>query len=402
MTPPLPAQIPQVPSTIRPLTTTTTTTTTPTSRSFLHSTPNNSISESMGMEIFSPISVNNVSTTTTTTVANNNNHNNNNNKPRQQVFKLEPKSKMSAEEIFAAIHKSKKRLNINEKKESGPSNEAGSRNSWSPSNPDSASRPAAVSGAGSRQSWACDRLGPVQPTTRLAFKQLLLQQGSKSQPLGSSPVSAVEQLRASKNTPPPNPLPPPPPITPPTSHLHHHYHHHRIHSPRSPWRLMSPRSEILSSTIPEEEEKSASPPERTPAHVVLNRHVRRPLEIEFNRQVEQEQLSPSNIKENFNTLQIQEPPNNHPKRATHINSTYPFYNNNNNRNNNNNNITADAKLTMKLARQRFFQNNTISSSTTTTTTTAPAAATLQITNTRSALTPLDRCSPSKFSLETAL
>ncbi|PSN41639.1 hypothetical protein C0J52_24808 [Blattella germanica] len=264
-----------------------------------------------------------------------------------------PKTSMTSEEIFAAIHKSKKRMNIktdsdNYSRSNSPScssmtsispgssessvqgigrsvtpvksvpetgafnvdNSPGSRHSWSPNSGeyyDFYSRferrtPSPVTSPGSRQSWAGDRLGPRQPTSRNDFKRLLLQHGSKSNPHagnGSSNgrISAVEQLRltrqqklgATSNGAVSNTYAPRSPAEKRTvtSKL--------LTSPRSNtgWRFASPRSDVLSSTILEdcaEEEKASRSPQdsptskhtnQAPASSFGNTSVRRPLNLSF-------------------------------------------------------------------------------------------------------------------------
>lgn len=215
------------------------------------------------------------------------------------------KSTMSNEELYAVIHKSKKRMNIEteetprsspvtveteQPRQSVKSPETGylgdksrSRLSWSPSkgeyvdfnsdidklSPPNESR--------SRQSWACsERKGQKsKQTSTIDFKRLLLQKSSSSTP---KKLSAVEQLKLSKqqikptqtktqsdmsildlsgsprglvnrrlfNNGPDSPSRDPKP-TP------------KILSPRSQWRFASPRSDVLSSTILEDCREDESP-----------------------------------------------------------------------------------------------------------------------------------------------
>ncbi|CAG2056448.1 unnamed protein product [Timema podura] len=222
-----------------------------------------------------------------------------------------PKTTMTAEEIFAAIHKSKKRLNIKSDMDSvsrstSPScssmtsvspvssetslnggktvtnniaeNGGRSRHSWSPNNNSGEyydfyrhyenKSPSPNTSPGSRQSWSSERLGPRQQTSRNDFKRLLLQHGSKSNPshtLGSSNgrISAVEQLKLSRQQ----------KLNKQTNgHLPRSPAEKRTNgsklltSPRSlaNWRFSSPRTDVLSSTILEdcaEEENASSSPE---------------------------------------------------------------------------------------------------------------------------------------------
>jgi len=240
-----------------------------------------------------------------------------------------PKTSMTSEEIFAAIHKSKKRLNIRTNSDSysrsdspscssltslspgssessvvgigrsitpvkgGPEtgsfngdNSVGSRHSWSPNSGeyfDFYSRferrtPSPVTSPGSRQSWACDRLGPRQQTSRNDFKRLLLQQGAAGTGNSGRRISAVEQLRltgqqkvgelSSDGTVSNSCIPrSPAEKRTSTSKL--------LQSPRSnaTWRFASPRTDVLSSTILEdcaEEEDASSSPQHSPAMQHMN------------------------------------------------------------------------------------------------------------------------------------
>lgn len=224
------------------------------------------------------------------------------------------KSTMTNDELYAMIHKSKKKLNIRtedvdrnspvpsaaslspcnsmqslsgrstpvKQPETGYIGDARNRNSWSPNNDNCNVVGKALSAeAGSRQSWACsDRIGPKQ-TSRLDFKKLLLQHGSKSNvmPNSNNKISAVEQLKLTKNQPVPakqapsmnildlsssprslvnrklpNVAPGSPNKTPekqrPVS---------KLMSPRSNWRFANPRSDVLSSTILEDCREDESP-----------------------------------------------------------------------------------------------------------------------------------------------
>lgn len=176
------------------------------------------------------------------------------------------KSKMTAEEIFAAIHKSKKKLNIKddaENRSESPSSSSLSpdgsekslpcrsreRSSWSPNTSDTDLK---RNEARSRRSW----IGGSTPIN--SFKKLLLQQGSKNSPSKDFRISAVEQLKLSKQ------------VnrkssddnsrnnvmsrsggvgrqeakTPPRTMLNNRSRHQ--------WRFASPRTDVLSSTIPED------------------------------------------------------------------------------------------------------------------------------------------------------
>ena len=179
------------------------------------------------------------------------------------------KSTMSNEELFAAIHKSKKRLNIrlneNENENEnlplcGSMNSlmktpAGTRHSWSPeSHQKAAEVPTTVQ----------------SPTSRMDFKRLLLQQSVKANPMR---LSAAEQLKLSRqqcqqqlqqSSPNANQSP-----------------LAKVLSPRSVWRFQTPRTDVLSSTIIEDtaaEEKAMKPsPENTSPISRLN--LRRQLDL---------------------------------------------------------------------------------------------------------------------------
>ncbi|XP_019697098.1 uncharacterized protein LOC105183292 isoform X2 [Harpegnathos saltator] len=161
------------------------------------------------------------------------------------------KSTMSNEELFAAIHKSKKRLNIklNDNNENvspyGSMNSlvktpAGTRHSWSPESQKAPEIPTTVQ----------------SPTSRMDFKRLLLQQSVKTGPVRRS---AAEQLQMSRNQcqqQQQQPLP-----------NAHQSPLAKVLSPRSVWRFQTPRTDVLSSTIIEDtaaEEKAMKPsPENT-------------------------------------------------------------------------------------------------------------------------------------------
>ncbi|XP_024944911.1 mucin-4 isoform X3 [Cephus cinctus] len=174
------------------------------------------------------------------------------------------KSTMSNEELFAAIHKSKRRLNIRDDGESlspcGSMNslvqtQVGTRHSWSPESqkvpevPQTVQKPSA--------------------TSRLDFKRLLLQQSVKT---GPTRLSAAEQLKLSRQQ-----------GLQQQHHHHHHHHHHqqpqqnvqqtppvKVLSPRSVWRFQTPRTDVLSSTIIEDaaaEEKAMKPSPENPSPI---------------------------------------------------------------------------------------------------------------------------------------
>lgn len=197
------------------------------------------------------------------------------------------KSTMTNDELYAVIHRSKKKLNIktdfntpepvttiepSHKPETGYLKPQ-TRSSWSPNYEEL--RSADLDKPGSRQSWACnDRLGTKKQTSRIDFKKLLLQHNSKT-PVQTSKMSAVEQLRLSKDQPKKTQSPiqiadlsaspkslgkkfngPTEPTSPERKQ--------KIMSPRSAWRFANPRSDVLSSTIHEdcrEEENNSN--ERT-------------------------------------------------------------------------------------------------------------------------------------------
>lgn len=261
-----------------------------------------------------------------------------------------PRTSMTSEEIFVAIHKSKKRLNIKTDCSSyscshspscssltslspgssessihgigrsvtpvkvGPEtgsfnddNSAGSRHSWSPNSGeyfDFYSRferktPSPVTSPGSRQSWACDRLGPRQHTSRNDFKRLLLQQGAAGSGNSGGRISAVEQLKLTRQQ---------KQGTLPSSGTVSNSYTPRspaekrtgtsklLQSPRSNtlWRFASPRTDVLSSTIledcAEEEDASNSPqhskptPQLPPASAsVGHSSVQRSLNLSFDK-----------------------------------------------------------------------------------------------------------------------
>ncbi|XP_018369893.1 PREDICTED: uncharacterized protein LOC108765602 [Trachymyrmex cornetzi] len=162
------------------------------------------------------------------------------------------KSTMSNQELFAAIHKSKKKLNIklneNDNENLSP---CGSMNSL------------VKTPAGTRHSWspesqkASSEISTVQsPTSRMDFKRLLLQQSVKTNPMR---LSAAEQLKLSRQQ-----CQQQPQQSSPNTHQSPLA---KVLSPRSVWRFQTPRTDVLSSTIIEDtaaEEKAMKPsPENT-------------------------------------------------------------------------------------------------------------------------------------------
>lgn len=211
------------------------------------------------------------------------------------------KSTMSNEELYAMIHKSKKKMNIKtddlvespassvsnlspslsgrstptKQPETGYLGEARSRNSWSPNSDN-------VLDAASKQTWSCsDRLGTKQ-TSRLDFKKLLLQHGSKTNIISkpAKKLSAVEQLKISRNQGAQQQIatvkqPPAMNIldlsSSPRGLVHRKLSNvapgspekqrppSKLLSPRSNWRFANPRSDVLSSTILEDCREDESP-----------------------------------------------------------------------------------------------------------------------------------------------
>ncbi|XP_038223243.1 uncharacterized threonine-rich GPI-anchored glycoprotein PJ4664.02 isoform X2 [Zerene cesonia] len=224
------------------------------------------------------------------------------------------KSTMTNEELYAVIHKSKKKLNIKEvpdrvdspalstvslspvssetslysktsqrHPETGYLGEPKSRMSWSPA--DKYSALPNTFGIQKQETTCADRFGPIQQTSRLDFKKLLLQHSVKLNTLSpqnkSNKLSAVEQLKISKEkiqapvTPPGHrsqinilDLSSSPkiyaqrkiikssnqPLSPGRTNalLKDHKNTPKILlSPKSQWRFSSPRSDVLSTPIPE-------------------------------------------------------------------------------------------------------------------------------------------------------
>lgn len=259
---------------------------------------------------------------------------------------------MTNEELYAVIHKSKKKLNIKDPDraespalstlslspvhsevslygknpqrypETGYLGESRNRSSWSPA--DKQSFPTIVPtfpyGVQRQETTCADRYGPTAQTSRLDFKKLLLQHSVKLNTLSpqvkSKKLSAVEQLKISREklqTQPPvpqgnrshvnildlsgspktysqrkviklNPQPASPGRT--GALIKEHKNMPKILlSPKSQWRFSSPRSDVLSSPIPEvynEDENSNSsgekidtspknPPSKT-VPIVTNQH----------------------------------------------------------------------------------------------------------------------------------
>ncbi|KAM3967284.1 NHS actin remodeling regulator GUK-holder [Aphomia sociella] len=240
------------------------------------------------------------------------------------------KSTMTNEELYAVIHKSKKKLNIKDSAERAESpalstislspvssetslytkgtqrhpetgylGDPRSRMSWSPADKQHLP-PYPNSGVQKQETTSCaDRYGPVPQTSRLDFKKLLLQHSVKLNTLQSqnktNKLSAVEQLKISKEkvqlplTPTTNrtqmnildlsgspktytqrkiikanPQPASPGRT--GALIKEHKNTPKILlSPKSQWRFSSPRSDVLSTPIPEvnnEDENSNSSGER--------------------------------------------------------------------------------------------------------------------------------------------
>uniref|UniRef100_A0A6P7GUT1 Uncharacterized protein LOC114346713 n=2 Tax=Diabrotica virgifera virgifera TaxID=50390 RepID=A0A6P7GUT1_DIAVI len=213
------------------------------------------------------------------------------------------KSTMSNEELYAVIHKSKKKMNIEAEdsprsspltvqetsKKQTKSPETGyigdksrSRLSWSPSKGeyidfnediDKLSPP---NDSRTRQSWACsDRKPKPKQTSTLDFKRLLLQKSSSNSP---KKLSAVEQLKMSKQQIKPSPQKLQPEMNildlsaSPRSLVNRKFMHNppgspnreqkpltKVLSPRSQWRFASPRSDVLSSPILEDCREDESP-----------------------------------------------------------------------------------------------------------------------------------------------
>jgi hypothetical protein len=229
------------------------------------------------------------------------------------------KSTMTNEELYAVIHKSKKKLNIKDAPERAESpalstislspvssetslyskgsqrhpetgylGDPRTRMSWSPADKPLMHTPAPISsmyGIQKQESTCADRYGPMSQTSRLDFKKLLLQHSVKLNTLSpqskTNKLSAVEQLKLSKEKPQvpltqavnksqinilnlsgspktythrkimkPNPQPASPGRT--GALIKEHKNTPKILlSPKSQWRFSSPRSDVLSTPIPE-------------------------------------------------------------------------------------------------------------------------------------------------------
>lgn len=264
------------------------------------------------------------------------------------------KSTMTNEELYAVIHKSKKKLNIKDNPdraespapstislspvnsesslyvkgsqrhpETGYLGDPRNRVSWSPSEKQSyTNAPSSPYFVQKQETTCADRYGPVPQTSRLDFKKLLLQHSVKLNTLSpqtkSTKLSAVEQLKISKEK-----IQNPPPQQAQTNRsqinlldlsgspktyaqrkvikpnnaqnvspgrtgalIKEHKNTPKILlSPKSQWRFSSPRSDVLSTPIPEaynEDENSNSsgekhdtPPNNPPSKtvpIVTNQH----------------------------------------------------------------------------------------------------------------------------------
>ncbi|XP_045467782.1 uncharacterized protein LOC123676115 isoform X2 [Harmonia axyridis] len=231
------------------------------------------------------------------------------------------KSTMSNEELYAVIHKSKKKMNIKTEEENRSSPvpnientaahiekvktpESGylgdkirTRLSWSPNSQNEVEDPVdprcPPNESRSRQSWACNDRKKAAQTSRLDFKKLLLLKSSNLLSTNKKP-SAVEQLKLSKQQIQQRPFSPP--IQPPDMNILELSGSPRslvnrrfanppgspkntadklkppkLMSPRSQWRFASPRSDVLSSTILEDcrEDEINSSGEKKPSPVRL-------------------------------------------------------------------------------------------------------------------------------------
>lgn len=223
------------------------------------------------------------------------------------------KSTMTNEELYAVIHKSKKKLNIKDPEraaspalstislspvnsesslygkgtqrhpETGYLGDPRTRNSWS--HVDQPGLPIHSQAANRFQkpeTTCADRFGPAPHTSRLDFKRLLLQHSVKLNTLApqtkSNKLSAVEQLKLSRDKAPSpvanksqinildlsgspktythrkvmKPVPQPAsPVRTNTLIKEHKSSAKTLLSPKSQWRFSSPRSDVLSSPIPE-------------------------------------------------------------------------------------------------------------------------------------------------------
>lgn len=227
------------------------------------------------------------------------------------------KSTMSNEELYAIIHKSKKKMNIQtedidrgspsftnngltqgisdtslnkltpmKSPETGYLGEKSrSRLSWSPSNGEyidfntNIDRSPPTTDTRSRQSWACNDRKGVPQTSRLDFKKLLLQHGKPNLAAPSTKkVSAVEQLKISKQQLETQKQQPDMSILElsgsprtlgnrklanapgsPRNIADKSRPVPKLLSPRSQWRFANPRSDVLSSPILEDCREDESP-----------------------------------------------------------------------------------------------------------------------------------------------
>lgn len=213
------------------------------------------------------------------------------------------KSTMSTDELYAVIHKGKKKMNITSdtcvespistpKRCKSPdtkvkSPETGylgektrSRFSWSPSDGEFVEYNMNIDKLSpERQNWSCNNRKGTPQTSRLNFKKLLLHHSTKTNiaSVSTKKMSAVEQLKLSKQTaqPPQTDLKilelsaSPKTLqnrrfTPnsPSSPKHATDKQKcmpKLMSPKSQWRFTNPRSDVLSSTIPEDCGEDESP-----------------------------------------------------------------------------------------------------------------------------------------------
>jgi hypothetical protein len=161
--------------------------------------------------------------------------------PSLRPLVSKPRSTMSTDELYAAIHRSKKKMNIKDDMLCSPTPSTCS-------SPVESERGGSPGGPGSRHSWspcspeALNGGGAVSATARNSFKRLLLEKGAK----GGPRVSAVEQLMASKGH-----FAPRQQSAAPT--LHHSLGRRRYQ-----------RTDVLSTTIAEESEP---PAHKLPPHL---------------------------------------------------------------------------------------------------------------------------------------
>lgn len=221
------------------------------------------------------------------------------------------KTTMSTEELYAVIHKGKKKLNIQSNESPTKSidklspkrcktpdmksktpetgyigDKARSRFSWSPSDGEfveyntNIDKLSPGNDTSLKQSWACNDRKPNQHTSRLDFKKLLLQHSVKATATspGNKKLSAVEQLKISKqmnlaksNQNDMSILE----LSGSPKGLHNRRFSSgtpgspkagdkqravsKLLSPRSQWRFTNPRTDVLSSTIPEDCGEDESP-----------------------------------------------------------------------------------------------------------------------------------------------